>query len=164
MSNPVRQAGGSANPAVLFPGASTINLESDLPEFLAVTRYTILSLEFVAKPERARCAPMSLPEALQAAFQEITGFRGSMVMVSEQEPRLITAIILWSGSDWQQRCSQCVRRARALLAPYVDRSLRVQTMVAHLPVPREMEAETKPSVSGYAVQERSTQEANVCVA
>jgi hypothetical protein len=164
VSNPVRQAGSSGNPAVLFPNASALNLESDLSEFLAVTRCTILSLEFVAKPESAQNAPISLPEALQAAFQEMTGFRGSMVMVSEQEPRLITAAIFWSGSDWQQRCSQCVRRARALLAPYVDRSLRVQTMVAHLPVPRAFETETKPRTSDYTVQESSARQANVCVA
>jgi hypothetical protein len=164
VSNPVRQAGSSGNPAILFANASTLNLKPDLPQFLAVDRCTILSLEFVAKPESARTAPISLPAALQAAFQEMTGFRGSMVLVSEHEPRLITAVIFWSGSDWQQRCSQCLRRARALLAPYVDRSLRVQTMVAHLPVLREVEKETQPSTSACTVLESIAQEANVCVA
>lgn len=150
MSSSVRQPVSSANPAVLFSKAPALDGSSDFSGLLAVApRCAILSLEFVAKPENAQSAPLSLPEDIQAAFAELTGFRGSMIMVSEQEPRLITAILFWNACDWQRRSSQCVRRARAVLAPYVDRSLRVQTMVAHLPEPRAEEAEQTPADSSY---------------
>ncbi|HET7150683.1 MAG TPA: hypothetical protein VFI60_04685 [Candidatus Acidoferrum sp.] len=161
----MRQPVSSANPAVLFSKASALRTKSDLSGLLAVApRCAILSLEFVAKPESARSAPLSLPADVQAAFAELTGFRGSMVMVSEQEPRLITAVIFWNSCDWQQSSSQCARRARAVLAPYVDRSLRIQTMVAHLPAPHAEEAEQTPADSGYIDEESVAQEENVCAA
>jgi hypothetical protein len=43
-------------------------------------------------------------------------------------------VTLWAGSDRAKCCSQNVRWVKALLKPYLDRCLRVQTMVAHLPV------------------------------
>lgn len=165
MSSSARQPVSSANPAVLFSKASALDGSSDFSRLLAPSpRYAILSLEFVAKPENAQSAPLSLPEDIQAAFAELPGFRGSMVMVSEQEPRLITAVIFWSAGDWQQRSSQCARRARAVLAPYLDRSLRVQTMVAHLPEPRAGEAEQTRVDSGYIDEESVVPEENVCAA
>ena len=164
MSSSVRQPVSSANPAVLFSNASALQTKSDLPGLLAVApRCAVLSLEFVAKPENARSAPLSLPEDIQAAFGELPGFCGSMMMVSEQEPRLITAVLFWSAGDWQRRSSQCVRRARAVLAPYVDRSLRVQAMVAHMPVPNAAEAEQTQADSAY-IGESVVQEENSCAA
>ena len=164
MSSSVRQPVSSANPAVLFSKAPVLDGSSDFSGLLAAApRCAILSLEFVAKPENARSAPLSLPEEIQAAFAKLTGFRGSMIMVSEQEPRLITAVIFWSEGNWKQRSSQCVRRARAVLAPYLDRSLRVQTMVAHLPEARCEEAEQTRADSGY-IDESVIQEENSCAA
>ena len=164
MSSSVHQPVSSANPAVLFSKAPVLDGSSDFSGLLAVApKCAILSLEFVAKPENARTAPLSLPADVQAAFAELPGFRGSMVMVSEQEPRLITAVIFWSAGDWQQRSSQCARRARAVLAPYVDRSLRVQTMVAHLPAPHAAEVEQTTADPGY-IDEGVAQEENFCAA
>lgn len=164
MSSSVRQPVSSANPAVLFSDSSVRHVKSGLSGFLAVApRCAILSLEFVAKPENARTTPLSLPADMQAAFAELPGFRGSMIMVSEQEPRLITAVLFWSAGDWQRSSSQCVRRARAVLAPYLDRSLRVQTMVAHLPEPRAEEAEQTRADSSY-IDESVIQEENSCAA
>lgn len=164
MSSSVRQPVSPANPAVLFSNASPHQRKSDLSGLLAVApKCAILSLEFVAKPENAQTAPLSLAADVQASFAEQPGFRGSMVMVSEQEPRLITAVIFWSAGDWQQRSSQCARRAHALLAPYVDRSLRVQAMVAHLVAPQAAEAEQTTADSGY-IDEGVPQEENFCAA
>jgi hypothetical protein len=55
-------------------------------------------------------------------------------MISDHEARLVTVVTLWAGSDRAKCCSQNVRWVQALLKPYLDRCLRVQTMVAHLPV------------------------------
>jgi hypothetical protein len=55
-------------------------------------------------------------------------------MASDQEARLLTVVTLWSGNERQKLCSENLRWARALLAPYLDRCLRVQILNAHLPM------------------------------
>ena len=91
------------------------------------------------------------------------GFAGSVVLVAEQEPRLITVVIFWSGSD-HRRYSQSIRRVRALVAPYADRNLRLQTMMAHLPVPRAAAAETNSHDAAFIGVEGSVREETICVA
>ena len=92
-----------------------------------------LSIEFVAKPQEAHRAQLAIPPALTVAFEEVTGFAGCLVMVSDQEARLLTVLTLWSGHDRQKLCNENLRWVRALLAPYLDRCLRVQILNAHLP-------------------------------
>jgi len=94
---------------------------------------TALSIEFVAKPHEAHRAQLAIPSALAGALKEVTGFAGCLVMVSEQEARLLTVVTLWSGSERQKLCSENLRWVRALLATYLDRCLRVQVLNAHLP-------------------------------
>src|ERR1700674_3216460 len=95
---------------------------------------TALSIEFVAKPEAAHCAEAAIPAAIAGALKDVTGFAGCLVMISDQEARLVTVVTLWAGSDRAKLCSQNARWVHALLKPYLDRCLRVQTLVAHLPV------------------------------
>jgi hypothetical protein len=95
---------------------------------------TALSVEFVAKPQEAHRVQASIPAALAGALKDVNGFAGCLVMISDQEARLVTVVTLWAGSDRAKCCSQNVRWVKALLKPYLDRCLRVQTMVAHLPV------------------------------
>ena len=57
-------------------------------------------------------------------------------MVSNYEARLITVVTLWAGEDRSRRCEENVRWVRALLAPYLDRCLRVQTLATYLPPSR----------------------------
>lgn len=54
-------------------------------------------------------------------------------MIANHEARLVTVVTLWSGEDRSQRCSENVRWVRALLAPYLDHCLRVQTLAAYMP-------------------------------
>jgi len=95
---------------------------------------TAHSVEFVAKPEEAQRVGTAIPAAITGALKDVTGFAGCLVMISDQEARLVTVVTLWTGADRVQRCSQNVRWVKALLAPYLDRCLRMQTMVARLPV------------------------------
>ncbi len=76
----------------------------------------------------------AIPSAIAGAFKDVTGFAGCLVMISDHEARLITVVTLWAGDDREKRCGENIRWIRALLAPYLDRCLRVQTMFAHLPV------------------------------
>ena len=95
---------------------------------------TALSVEFVAKPENAQTAQLTIPGAIIGAMKDVTGFAGCLVMASDQEARLVTVVTLWAGNDRQRRCRENARWVHALLAPYLDRCLRVQTLVAHLPL------------------------------
>lgn len=95
---------------------------------------TALSIEFVAKPHEAHRAQLAIPGALTGALKDVTGFAGCLVMVSDQEARLLTVVTLWTGKERQKLCGANLRWVRALLAPYLDRCLRVQTLNAHLPL------------------------------
>lgn len=99
----------------------------------AGSRITALNIEFIAKPHEAHKVYAALPAAIEGAFGEIAGFAGSLVMIANHEARLVTVVTLWIGEDRLQRCNENVRWVRALLAPYLDRCLRVQTLAAYVP-------------------------------
>ena len=100
------------------------------------SRIVALHIEFVAKPSEAHSVHMCLPEAIHGAMEGVAGFAGAFVMVSNYEARLITVVTLWAGEDRSRRCEENVRWVRALLAPYLDRCLRVQTLATYLPPSR----------------------------
>lgn len=137
------------------------------------SRTIALSIEFVAKPEKAKSASAFLPKALLGALKEVAGFAGCVVLCSDQEARLITVITFWTGNDCHQRCNENVRWVRALLASYADRCLRVQTLLAHAPLTpeplapmneAETEGETNDAETGLVLQESAAVEKTVCVA
>jgi hypothetical protein len=164
VSNPVRAANGSGECAAPFADSSDRRFRGESPVFSPANGLTALSFEFVATPERAASAPRSLPATIHAGLGEMIGFAGSLVMVSDQEARLITVVIFWEGYEGAKSSTLCIRRVRAVLAPYLDRYLRVQTMVAHLPAPRVLPAKTNPADPGFILQNNVAQDANVCAA
>ena len=94
---------------------------------------TALSVEFVANPEEAKRAEHFIPAALESSLRELQGYAGCLVMISNMEARLITAITFWSGPRGAQLCRLNARWVLALLKPYMDRCLRSQTVLARLP-------------------------------
>jgi hypothetical protein len=162
VSSPVRQASSSGKSVTWFPDVPNRkgNLESS-----GVRRtggLTAFSFEFVAKPEQAANAVSNLPAAIHSGLEDVAGFAGSLVMVSDQEARLITVMIFWQGSEAQKSCAQSLRRVRALLAPYLDRCLRVQNMLVHLPMPQDSQASSIDT--HFIARESVAEEANVCMA
>lgn len=123
-----------------------------------------LAIEFVAKPDKARSAPALLPAAITGALQDVTGFAGCLVMVSDQEARLITVVTFWTGKDSQKSCNKNLRWVRALLSNYADRCLRVQTMVAHLPCLFLQREQANSTSADTLMPESSIPEVDVCVA
>jgi hypothetical protein len=95
---------------------------------------TALSVEFVAKPEEAREAEHAIPTAIDGSLREVGGYAGCLVMVSNQEARLITVVTFWTGANRAQRCNENARWVFALLKPYMDRCLRSQTVFARVPM------------------------------
>jgi hypothetical protein len=123
-----------------------------------------LSIEFVAKPQEAHRVESAIPAAVAGALRDVTGFAGCLVMISDQEARLVTVVTLWSGHDRTKSCNQNVRWVNALLAPYLDHRLRMQTMVAHLPVLPMNQLETVATSKRAAMQDLESEDETVCVA
>lgn len=100
------------------------------------------SVEFVALPGRAEGIQAEIPTAMRHAFRDTEGFMGSMVLVSEQEARLVTVITLWTGSNRLALCGECETRLRRWLAPYVDRSLRTRRFASYVAAPDRFSGKT----------------------
>ena len=98
----------------------------------ATSSLTALSVEFVAVPSEAKRVRGVIPADLEAALQVLDGYKGCMVLVSDQEARLVTVITLWSGSEGLKQCRENAKWVKHLLTPYVDRWLRTQTQITSL--------------------------------
>jgi hypothetical protein len=121
-------------------------------------------VEFVAKPQEAHRVEAVIPAAIAGALKDVAGFAGCLVMISDQEARLVTVVTLWAGDDRVKRCGQNVRWVRALLKPYLDHCLRVQTMVAHVPLLPAIRPETIAADESSMTQDLLSENENICVA
>jgi len=130
----------------------------------AGSRITALSIEFVAKPHEAQKVQAALPAALNGALGEVAGFAGSFVMIANHEERLVTVVTLWSGEDRLQRCTENVRWVRALLAPYLDRCLRVLTLAAYVPEAPQVSQQFEQTFLETGLEARPDTEEAMCVA
>jgi hypothetical protein len=121
-------------------------------------------VEFVAKPQQAHRVEAAIPAAIAGALKDVAGFAGCLVMISDQEARLVTVVTLWAGDERVKRCGQNVRWVDALLKPYLDHCLRVQTMVAHVPVLPAIRPETIAAGESSMMRDRLSETENTCVA
>ena len=134
MAGPVRFSGVKANVASPFSRAAELKVQRPANGTSTAPSVTALSVEFVAKPQEAHRVEAAIPAAIAGALKDVAGFAGCLVMISDQEARLVTVVTLWAGEERVKRCGQNVRWVHALLKPYLDHCLRVQTMVAHVPL------------------------------
>jgi hypothetical protein len=130
----------------------------------ASSRITALNIEFVANPKEAHKVHAALPSAIQEALGEVAGFAGSFVMIANHEARLVTVVTLWSGENRMQRCNENVRWVRALLAPYLDRCLRVQMLDAYVPAVPQISHDFEQAFAEGVIPPEAGEEATVCVA
>lgn len=128
------------------------------------SQLAVLSIEFVAKPNEAQNVQSSLAAAIQGALGQVAGFTGSFVFVANHEARLVTVITLWSGENRAQRCNENVRWVRALVAPYQDRCLRVQTLSAYGSGAALMAQDFEPAVDEVGQVATLNQEKAMCAA
>ena len=127
------------------------------------SRITALNIEFVAKPNEAHKIHAALPAAINGALGEVAGFAGCFVMIANHEARLVTVVTLWMGEDRMQRCSENERWVRALLAPYLDRCLRVQTLAAFVPAAAQSSQPFEQPCSEVAFEPVLQEEHALCV-
>ena len=152
--------------SVAYPYGHAARLKMQLPSHgkSGAPPLTALSIEFVAKPQEAHHVEAAIPAAVAGALKDVTGFAGCLVMISDQEARLVTVVTLWAGHDRTKYCNQNVRWVNALLAPYLDRRLRTQMMVAHLPVLPMNQPETVGATESTVMQDLESEDETVCVA
>jgi hypothetical protein len=132
VASPQRYPNISVSDRYAFPDNGVSDARRALPGAKTVP-VTALSIEFVAKPSEAHRVQTSIPAAIASALKDLNGFAGSLVMTSDHEARLVTVVTLWSGEERAKWCNQNMRWVKALVAPYLDHCLRVQTMATQLP-------------------------------
>jgi len=91
-------------------------------------------VEFVALPGKAAILQSVIPNAMRNTIGNSRSFSGCMVLVSEEEARLVTVITLWTGRNRMEQCNENAKQVKALLAPYVDRFLRTRRLAAFLSI------------------------------
>jgi hypothetical protein len=167
VASPVRYSSITKNVASPFSQTAALKPQPPANGTSGAPPVTALSVEFVAKPQEAHRVEAAIPAAFAGALKDVTGFAGCLVMISDQEARLVTVITLWAGDDRVKRCGQNVRWVHALLKPYLDRCLRVQTMVAHLPLSPLLpmiRPETNAAGECSMMQDLLSEDETVCVA
>jgi hypothetical protein len=164
VGSPVQQPSSVRNVACLFPDPSAENTRRVAGKQSSSRGLTALSVEFVAKPQVAHRAHSAISMAITAALHDVRGFAGCLVMVADQEARLVTVLTFWTGDDRFKRCGDHSRWVRKLLTPYLDRCLRVQTLVTDLKVPPLMRQGMETAGEYSGLQVLASEGAEVCVA
>ena len=100
----------------------------------------------------------ALPGAIHNAFSSVTGFAGGFVFIANYEARLVTVVTLWTGHDRARLCEENLRWIRALIAPYLDRCLRVQTFSAVPSDPGQLDAAFAAQLPPARLEEAELQE------
>lgn len=142
------------------------NIEANSPTIKQTASHGLiaLSMEFVAKPQEAYRFQKIIPSLLTEAFKGVTGFAGCLVMVSDQEARLVTVVTLWAGESAHERSAKNARWVHTLLAPFIDRQLRAQFLIAFVPVLHADGAEAYSTGEYSILQPLPLQREEVCVA
>ena len=86
----------------------------------------------MALPGKTEKLQTAIPEAMRNVLGNFKDFSGCVVLVSEQETRLVTVIMFWAGADRVRHCNENARQVKMLLAPYVDHWLRTRKLSAFL--------------------------------
>ena len=103
-----------------------------------------LRAEFVLKPGKEEKVYETIDEIVSNSFSQDKEFLQGLVMVSEMESRLVTVITFWHPDGFAEARERRARWLSERLAPYLDKSLRVQTFSAH--VMQAKPAEILPSL------------------
>jgi hypothetical protein len=164
MASPRRYSSVTRDVPYAFPPSAAMKPQLSVNGRSVVFPLAALSVEFVAKPQEAHRVETAIPAAVAGALKDVAGFAGCLVMISDQEARLVTVLTFWAGDERAKHCNENVRWVHALLEPYLDRCLRVQTMVAHLPVLPMIRAEADSADERSMTQEPTPEEETVCVA
>lgn len=97
---------------------------------------TVLRVEFVARPGAMNEAIALLEQQFCELQDSEDGFVSGLLLVSDQEARLVTLLTFWRVGWLERDRERCIRWLQRILEPFMDRWLRVQTDAAYSLVPR----------------------------
>ena len=100
-----------------------------------------LRAEFVVKPGHEEEVRETLDAILENSFGSDREFLQALVLVSELESRLVTVLTFWQSGSAEAR-ERRIGWLRQKLAPYLDRTLRVQSFNARV---TEAKRESQPT-------------------
>lgn len=86
-----------------------------------------LRLDFVAKPNNYGDLTQELAEVIQSARLAGEGWKGSIVLVSDREARLVSVVGFWDCERFLTTRERCIARMQKLMKPYADGSIRAHT-------------------------------------
>ncbi|MBS1842337.1 MAG: hypothetical protein JSS69_08515 [Acidobacteria bacterium] len=109
-----------------------------------------LRAEFVLKPGKEGKVHETIDQIVSNSFSQDKEFLQGLVMVSEMESRLVTVITFWHPDGFAEARERRVRWLGEKLAPYLDKSLRVQAFSAHV-----MEGKAAAILQALAVTEEA---------
>jgi len=109
-----------------------------------------LRAEFVIKAGNEEKARETIDLILANSFCRDRQFLQGLVLVSEQEARLVTVIMFWNSESFAEVREQRVTELRRKLQPYLDQSPRVQSFSAHV-----MDGKTNSNAAGKAMGQDS---------
>jgi len=147
-----------------FPQRDAFKRQAPVIDASRAAGISAVCIEFVAKPHETQRVAAEVPDAIARALKYVTGFAGCLVMILDHEARLVTVVTFWKGEDRLKRCRQNARSVQALLAPYLDRRLRVQTMLAHLPALPMIHPEPIQGGESLVMQDLLSEGETVCAA
>ncbi len=94
---------------------------------------TALSIEFVSKPQEAYRLRTAIPAAINSALGQVAGFAGSLLLITDKEPRLVTVITFWEGENRAELSKNSRPWIHKLLTPFLDHCLQVRSHDAYSP-------------------------------
>ena len=88
-----------------------------------------LRLDFVAKPNDYADFTAELAEVIESARLAREGLKGSILLVSDREARLVSVIGFWDCGQFLATRERCIAWMKKLMTPYADGSVRAHTSV-----------------------------------
>lgn len=88
------------------------------------------AVEFVALSGKASKLRALIPPAMREAAADSKAFAGCIVLLSEQEARLVTVITMWKAGHQTNEYLESCKKLETILEPYVDRWLRSRRLSA----------------------------------
>jgi hypothetical protein len=106
--------------------------KSKRTKWVAQEHAIAMRAEFVLKPGEEDKVHKAIDEIVSNSFAHDEEFLQGLVLVSEMESRLVTVITFWHPNGFAESRERRVHWLGERLAPFLDKSLRVQTFSAHV--------------------------------
>lgn len=88
-------------------------------------RMAAVCIEFVANERGTAQEGAVVGEAVEEVLGAVPGFAGSLVLIADEERRLVTVITFWAGAERLNLSKSSAPWIRKAIAPYLEHCLRV---------------------------------------